>query len=140
MRLLPSLPHVPFHVAVPVPLSSHNTFATMSHDIPPCYPNDSGSPPSSRSRPHSLFVHTFDLGNENPLAFTFLLQGKIPTNTMIDSVASNSFIDELFIQENHLIPRKKKFLETVRVFDGQKSSSGQITHEIDLLLQIDYHT
>ncbi|KAI0998468.1 hypothetical protein K3495_g9726 [Podosphaera aphanis] len=133
------LPHVPFQIAVPVPLSSHNTLATMSHNIPPCYPNDSGSPPSSRSRPHSLFVHTFDLGNENLLAFTFL-QGKIPTNTMVDSGASNSFTDESFIQENHLVPRKKKFLETVRVVDGRKSSSGQITHEIDLLLQINYHT
>ena len=59
---------------------------------------------------------------------------------MIDSGASTSFIDESFIKRNRLRARKKLSPETVRVVDGRQSSSGHITHEIDLQLQLGSHS
>lgn len=73
------------------------------------------------------------------MTITALIFENIDANTMIDSGASSLFIDEIFLRENHLPPRKKKYPETVRVVDGRQSSSGQITHEIDLPLCIDGH-
>lgn len=84
-------------------------------------------------------IHTFDLGNEKPMTFRATLQGKINASTMIDSGAPTSFIDENFVKIHKLTPRKKSHPEIVRVVDGRQSSSGEITHEIDLHLQIGQH-
>ncbi|CAD6501103.1 BgTH12-01357 [Blumeria graminis f. sp. triticale] len=48
-------------------------------------------------------IHSFDLGNEKPLTITSVLESSIKALTMLDSGASTSFIDELFVKKNNLI-------------------------------------
>lgn len=122
---------------VAVPCS--NSFAALCPETLPGFVQNSQPAILSTSKTTDQIIHTFDLGNEKPMTITALISGSINANTMIDSGASSSFIDEVFLRENHLIPRKKRHPETVRVVDGRQSSSGKITHEIDLTLQIDTH-
>lgn len=96
--------------------------------------------PPDKSEDSESVMHSFDLGNEQPLMISAIIEHKIKASTMVDSGASTSFIDESFINAHSLIPRLKNFPEIVRVVDGRQSSSGRITHEIDLSLEIGNHS
>lgn len=62
------------------------------------------------------YIHAFDLGYDRPLVVTAILNKKIKAKTMIDTGASKSFIDEQFVKY-HLVPRLKKFSDSVHVVD-----------------------
>lgn len=85
-------------------------------------------------------IHSFDLGNERPLALNATVEKDIQACIMVDSGASTSFIDEKFVKKNHFSLRLKVCPETVHVVDGRQSASGLITHELDLLLTIRNHS
>ena len=46
-------------------------------------------------------IHSFDLGNERPLALNATVEKDIQACIMVDSGASTSFIDEKFVKKNH---------------------------------------
>ncbi|KAI1003433.1 hypothetical protein K3495_g4771 [Podosphaera aphanis] len=121
-----------------VAISSSNFFAVLDLEEPQAFDNLISQ--HHRYNYPPPVIHTLDLGNEKPLAITAFLQQNIPAHTMIDSGASTSFIDELFIKRNRLRARKKLSPETVRVVDRRQSSSGHITLEIDLQLQLGSHS
>ncbi|RKF62889.1 hypothetical protein OnM2_029079 [Erysiphe neolycopersici] len=96
--------------------------------------------PTATNRQEEQCIHTFDLGNERPLALTALIRTDVKAYTMIDSGASTSFIDDKFVKKYQLITRPKGIAEAVHVVDGRESASGLITHEIDLPLNINDHS
>lgn len=135
MRHFTSLP------ACPLPFVA---FSCNSVPLPSIFGNSVPDAPSEII-PHNEFItsylpiHNFELGNEKPMTLLAILQHEIKASIMIDSGASTSFVDESFIKKHNLVPRKKAHPETVHVADGRQSSSGKITHEIDLSLAINSH-
>jgi hypothetical protein len=68
-----------------------------------------------------------------------LLNKTIPAIAMVDSGASSTFIDEDFIKTHNLKTTKKAVPETLNLVDGNETSSGKITQEITLEMEIDAH-
>jgi len=79
-----------------------------------------------------------DLGSQQPLTLKAIANG-ITTVVMIDSGASSQFVDVNFLNRHHLVPRQKRFPESLCLADGSETRQGKITHEIDLELHLGYH-
>lgn len=104
------------------PLSQQKNFLTSS------------STPTSQSP-----SHTCNLGNKPPLVLDCIINDSLPCTCMVDSGATSVFIDAHFVSTHKLATKKKKYPESLKVVDGRNSAAGQITHEVDLNLQIDQH-
>ena len=63
----------------------------------------------------------------------------IRMRAMIDSGATDQFIDEEFCKENGLKTKELNIPEPLAVFDGSPSRAGPITHEIEVILTIGRH-
>jgi predicted aspartyl protease len=80
-------------------------------------------------------------GNHLVVTCTLSLDSKeIPTHTLIDCGATGyAFIDQDFANHHHLPLRALKTPRALEVIDGQKISSGDITHIAEGYLSIQEH-
>jgi len=80
-----------------------------------------------------------DLGSEDPLTLSYVVNEHIPTTCMMDSGASSQFNDLDFALNMNLplVPKGKP--EDLVLADRARSIVGQITHTCNLKLAIDQH-
>jgi len=108
-------------------ISSVSVFASVSVSIPVSVPVCTS------------VLLSGDLGSEDPLTLSYVMNENIPTTCMIDSGASSQFIDVDFALNMilPLVPNGK--LEDLVRDDGARSIVVQITHTCKLKLAIDQH-
>ncbi len=93
--------------------------------------------PISKNPAPSVF--SLPSSSSKHLSISVLLNGQLSAQALIDSGASDSFIDSSFALQNGLKLTKKSVPVSVQVIDGRPISSGLITHEVKLRLSINNH-
>src|SRR5437588_8673794 len=92
----------------------------------------------SHLRTDSTNTAIFTLGTDHLMIKTKIHNGKteITTNAMIDSGATEDFIDYSFAMVHQLPQRKIKQPRNIYMVDGPASQAGPITHTTDVPLDI----
>ncbi|KAK4689460.1 putative transposase, partial [Tremellales sp. Uapishka_1] len=93
----------------------------------------SPSPLRSSSPPLFFFSHTIDSLIRIPICLTSL--PSIPVDALVDSAASNNFVDESFLSSNKLVSRRRTRPQSLTLADG-KTLAGAVTHDIELTILV----
>lgn len=81
-----------------------------------------------------------DLGGDDPIILSCVVNDSINTVCMLDSGATSQFIDQEWAISQGLVLKKKKHPECLTVVDGRPSVAGDITHEVTIKVLIDQHS
>ncbi|KAF9260257.1 hypothetical protein L218DRAFT_872924, partial [Marasmius fiardii PR-910] len=64
---------------------------------------------------------------------------KVQTKALVDSGATTNFIDQRFVETNHLVTSKLAILYDVKNADGTFNISGKITEYVCAYVEIGNH-